>query len=141
MKHAIVFQYGMAQRADQRFVWNGYLLKEFLTAPLKRFCLPMIHGCMYANASSIIILQHTLLINDFFAVVSINQVNVNNSTFMWALISRRSVHRAGARLSCRGIDKDVSVMIMLTIYGQNIYLAQYDNQNHGTFSGELCKFC
>lgn len=45
----------------------------------------------------------------FFAVISINQVNVNNSTFMWALISRRSVYRAGARLSCRGIDKDVSV--------------------------------
>lgn len=54
-------------------------------------------------------LEHTLLINHFFAVISINQVNVNNSTFMWALISRRSVHRAGARLSCRGIDKDVSV--------------------------------
>lgn len=43
----------------------------------------------------------------FSAVVSINQVNVNNSTFMWALISRRSIYRAGTRFFCRGIDNNV----------------------------------
>lgn len=37
-------------------------------------------------------------------VVSINQVNVNNNTFSWILISRRSVQRAGTRLFSRGID-------------------------------------
>lgn len=44
----------------------------------------------------------------YFPVISINQVNVNNSTFTWALISRRSVNRAGTRFFRRGIDKDVS---------------------------------
>lgn len=47
------------------------------------------------------------------SVVSINQVNVG-STFTWALITRRSVHRAGTRLFCRGIDKDVSIDIKTT---------------------------
>lgn len=44
----------------------------------------------------------------FLTVISINQVNVNNSTFTWALISRRSVQRAGTRFFARGIDKNVS---------------------------------
>lgn len=64
-----------------------------------------------------------LLMNHFFAVISINQVNVNNSTFMWALISRRSVHRAGARLSCRGIDKDVSVVNWCDLKRKPLFIA------------------
>ncbi|XP_031625272.1 phosphatidylinositide phosphatase SAC1 [Contarinia nasturtii] len=77
------YESGMAQRADSRFMWNGFLLKDFLTTSLRRFCLPIVHG-----------------------FISINQVNVNNSTFTWALISRRSVYRAGTRFFRRGIDKN-----------------------------------
>jgi hypothetical protein len=35
-------------RADQRFVWNRYLLNQFLTnKSTSRFALPLIHGCMF----------------------------------------------------------------------------------------------
>lgn len=43
------------------------------------------------------------------SVVSVNDVMVNNHSFQWILISRRSVHRAGTRLFCRGIDQSGSV--------------------------------
>lgn len=98
----------MAQRADRRFMWNGHLLKDFITPSLRRFCLPLVHGCMYLIVQLIcycfIYFKPFILI----AVISINQVNVNNSTFTWALISRRSIYRAGTRFFRRGIDKDVS---------------------------------
>lgn len=96
----------MAQRADRRFIWNGYLLKDFLTAPYKRFCLPLVHGCMYLFNDLDFLSQFNNLYS--ISVISINQVNVNNSTFTWALISRRSVFRAGTRFFRRGIDKNVS---------------------------------
>lgn len=37
---------GMAERADQRFVWNRHLLSELQSSSaLKSYCLPLIHGC------------------------------------------------------------------------------------------------
>ena len=34
------------ERADQRFVWNRYLLGPFsINQAIARFCLPIIHGC------------------------------------------------------------------------------------------------
>lgn len=106
----------MAQRADRRFIWNGYLLKDFLTPAFKRFCLPLVHGCVYfyLNQYRFSICNctqkktHLIVHILYFAVISINQANVNNSTFTWALISRRSVFRAGTRFFRRGIDKNVS---------------------------------
>jgi hypothetical protein len=36
------------ERADQRFVWNRYLLDPFLTNKiLAKFALPLIHGCKF----------------------------------------------------------------------------------------------
>lgn len=35
---------GLNERADSRFVWNGYLLKHFKKA--EHYCLPLILGCM-----------------------------------------------------------------------------------------------
>lgn len=40
-------QLGLAERANQQFVWNGFLLKDLITTELKRFCLPIVHGCEY----------------------------------------------------------------------------------------------
>uniref|UniRef100_A0A1B0D0G2 Phosphatidylinositol-3-phosphatase SAC1 n=1 Tax=Phlebotomus papatasi TaxID=29031 RepID=A0A1B0D0G2_PHLPP len=73
-------QMGLLERADTRFVWNGFLLKDFQRFDCRKFNLPIILG-----------------------FVSINQVNVNGNSFTWTLITRRSVHRAGTRLFCRGI--------------------------------------
>lgn len=106
-----IFQLGLAERANQQFVWNGFILKEFMTNDMRRFCLPIVHGCKikkwlfnqkYRNVDD-------NLICSLFAVISINQVNVNNNNFTWALISRRSVNRAGTRLFCRGINAKVGV--------------------------------
>lgn len=74
-------QLGLAQRADQRFVWNRNLMQTFLRPELRQYCLPLILG-----------------------FVSIHQVNVNGHYFSWILISRRSIQRAGTRLFSRGID-------------------------------------
>lgn len=36
----------VVERADQRFVWNRYLLNAFLTnKSMAKFALPLIHGC------------------------------------------------------------------------------------------------
>lgn len=72
----------LVDRADQRFVWNGFILKDFRHPEFKNFCLPLVHGFL-----------------------SINQISVNGCNFTWAMISRRSVYRAGTRLFRRGIDK------------------------------------
>lgn len=46
------------ERADQRFVWNGHLLRELANQPeLCRFCLPLLHGCILLVLS--ITYQHT----------------------------------------------------------------------------------
>lgn len=47
------------ERADERFVWNRYLLSQFVNNhAIIRFALPIIHGCMY---TSIIFFSNTYL--------------------------------------------------------------------------------
>ena len=37
-------------QADQRFVWNGHLLRELTQQPeLGKYCLPMILGCILSQ--------------------------------------------------------------------------------------------
>lgn len=38
-------QMSLLERADSRFVWNGFLLKDFQKPDLRRFALPLIMGC------------------------------------------------------------------------------------------------
>ncbi|CAG9764063.1 unnamed protein product [Ceutorhynchus assimilis] len=80
------WQQSLLERSDARFVWNKHLLQQFREPSLKRFALPLMHG---------------------FA--SINQCVINGHNFVWALISRRSVNRAGTRWFRRGIDKSGNV--------------------------------
>ena len=41
------------ERADQRFVWNRYLLNQLANnRATARFALPLIHGCMFFSLSS-----------------------------------------------------------------------------------------
>ncbi|CAF1441871.1 unnamed protein product [Adineta ricciae] len=74
-------------RADQRFVWNRHLLDAFVSnKALARFTLPVIHG-----------------------FVAIHKLSINKQSFTYAVISRRSTHRAGTRLFIRGIDDNGQV--------------------------------
>ncbi|XP_070407051.1 phosphatidylinositol-3-phosphatase SAC1-B isoform X1 [Nothobranchius furzeri] len=74
----------LLERADPRFVWNGHLLRDFITQPeLHQFVFPVIHGFITIEASS-----------------------VNGKVFEWTIISRRSCFRAGARYYVRGIDSE-----------------------------------
>lgn len=76
-----ILKMSLHERADSRFVWNGYILKEFQRPELRCYCLPIMMG-----------------------FVSIHEVHVNGYRFSWIVISRRSTKRAGTRLFCRGID-------------------------------------
>ncbi|XP_017843031.1 phosphatidylinositide phosphatase SAC1 isoform X2 [Drosophila busckii] len=73
---------GLLQRADQRFVWNGNVLRQFKCDNMERFQLPLVLG-----------------------FVSVNQVQINGQTFFWSIVTRRSVQRAGTRLFCRGCNE------------------------------------
>ncbi|CAH1393023.1 unnamed protein product [Nezara viridula] len=77
----------MYQRAEQKFVWNEYLLSDFAkNSGVSRFCLPIIHGYL-----------------------SITSCILNGKTFSLILVSRRSKDRAGTRLFTRGIDSNGNV--------------------------------
>ncbi|XP_069573326.1 phosphatidylinositol-3-phosphatase SAC1-B [Brachyistius frenatus] len=74
----------LLERADQRFVWNGHLLREFMTQPeLHKFVFPVVHGFITMKSSCI-----------------------NGKVFEWAIVSRRSCFRAGVRYYIRGIDSE-----------------------------------
>ncbi|XP_040288126.1 phosphatidylinositol-3-phosphatase SAC1 isoform X1 [Bufo bufo] len=74
----------LLERADQRFVWNGHLLREFSAQPeIHKFAVPVIHG-----------------------FIAIHSCSINGKYFDWILISRRSCFRAGVRYYVRGIDSE-----------------------------------
>ncbi|XP_068566902.1 phosphatidylinositol-3-phosphatase SAC1-A [Cebidichthys violaceus] len=74
----------LLERADQRFVWNGNLLRELAAQPeLHRFALPVVHG-----------------------FIVMKPCRINGKIFEWILISRRSCFRAGVRYYVRGIDSE-----------------------------------
>uniref|UniRef100_A0A2K6U0Z2 Phosphatidylinositol-3-phosphatase SAC1 n=1 Tax=Saimiri boliviensis boliviensis TaxID=39432 RepID=A0A2K6U0Z2_SAIBB len=71
-------------QADQRFVWNGHLLRELSAQPeVHRFALPVLHG-----------------------FIAMHSCSINGKYFDWILISRRSCFRAGVRYYVRGIDSE-----------------------------------
>ncbi|XP_005752939.1 phosphatidylinositide phosphatase SAC1-A-like [Pundamilia nyererei] len=71
-------------QADQRFVWNGHLLREFIAQPeLHMFVFPVVHGFITVKSSCI-----------------------SGKVFEWSVISRRSCFRAGVRYYVRGIDSE-----------------------------------
>jgi len=74
----------LAERADQRFVWNHNLLREFQQqSNLALYTLPIMCG-----------------------FVSVKPVSMKGHNFTYVLISRRSVFRAGTRYNVRGLDSD-----------------------------------
>ncbi|XP_041454535.1 phosphatidylinositol-3-phosphatase SAC1-B-like [Lytechinus variegatus] len=76
-------QMPLFERADQRFVWNGHMLREFTAQPeLGKFILPVMVG-----------------------FISIRIGIINTKRFDYILISRRSCLRAGTRFYMRGLDE------------------------------------
>uniref|UniRef100_A0A3B4D7T4 SAC domain-containing protein n=1 Tax=Pygocentrus nattereri TaxID=42514 RepID=A0A3B4D7T4_PYGNA len=75
----------LLERADQRFVWNGYLLRDFFAQPevSRFFAFPVVHG-----------------------FIAMKPCCINGKIFEWILISRRSCFRAGVRYYVRGIDSE-----------------------------------
>lgn len=74
----------LLERADQRFVWNGHLMRELSAQPeVHRFALPVLHG-----------------------FINMHSCSINGKYFDWILISRRSCFRAGVRYYVRGIDSE-----------------------------------
>lgn len=74
----------LLERADQRFVWNGHLLRELSAQPeVHRFAIPVLHG-----------------------FIAMHSCSINGKYFDWILISRRSCFRAGVRYYVRGIDSE-----------------------------------
>ncbi|PIK51196.1 putative phosphatidylinositide phosphatase SAC1-A [Apostichopus japonicus] len=77
-------QMPLLERADQRFVWNGHLLRDLSVQPeLGNFLIPVICG-----------------------FVSVLPGFLNNKRFDYILISRRSCFRAGTRFYMRGLDSE-----------------------------------
>ncbi|GAB6021365.1 Phosphoinositide phosphatase sac1 [Chamberlinius hualienensis] len=74
----------LLERADQRFMWNINMTRELAQqSELSRYCLPIVHGFL-----------------------SVRTCLINQKTFTWAVLSRRSCFRAGTRFYTRGIDTD-----------------------------------
>ncbi|KAF6028128.1 SACM1L [Bugula neritina] len=74
----------LAERADQRFVWNHNLLRELKhQADLSLYTLPIMCG-----------------------FIAIKPVSMKGHNFTYVLVSRRSVFRAGTRYNVRGLDSD-----------------------------------
>ncbi|KJH42474.1 hypothetical protein DICVIV_11532 [Dictyocaulus viviparus] len=77
-------QMSMIDRADERFVWNSYLLSQLRsTNHTSKFALPVIYG--------------------FYGEV---HHYINGHQFKLSLISRRSKYRAGVRFYKRGVSLD-----------------------------------
>ena len=75
------------ERADERFVWNSYLLRDVVVLPeLRRFIVPVLHGFIH-----------------------IENCTINGNVFTFLLISRRSTQRAGVRYYARGVDSTGNV--------------------------------
>ncbi|XP_067931514.1 phosphatidylinositol-3-phosphatase SAC1-like isoform X2 [Watersipora subatra] len=74
----------LAERADQRFVWNHNLLRELKQqSELALYTLPVVCG-----------------------FIAIKPVSMRGHNFNYVLISRRSVFWAGTRYNIRGLDSD-----------------------------------
>uniref|UniRef100_A0A8P4GQ48 SAC domain-containing protein n=1 Tax=Dicentrarchus labrax TaxID=13489 RepID=A0A8P4GQ48_DICLA len=70
----------LLERADQRFVWNGHLLREFIAQPEVR--------------------------QNYFHNITMKSSCINGKVFEWSIISRRSCFRAGVRYHVRGVDSE-----------------------------------
>ena len=78
------------RRADKRFFWNEYLMKDFIDAGCHAFILPVMQGWVQSS-----------------------QFTMGGQPIDFVVISRRSRERAGLRYQRRGIDDEGHVANMV----------------------------
>lgn len=80
-------QIPLHERADERFVWNRHLIRDFVSQPqMAKFVLPVMLG-----------------------FVQTHHCTVNRKKLLYTLISRRCCYRAGTRFFMRGVDQEGQV--------------------------------
>lgn len=107
-----MLQMPLHERADERFVWNRFLIRDLASQPeLSRFVLPVMHGCKHLStilppitflASSNVFFYH-------FTVFQTHHCMVNRKKIIYTLVSRRCCFRAGTRFFMRGVDQEGQV--------------------------------
>ena len=91
------------RRADNRFFWNEYLLRDFIDAGLHSFALPIMQGWVQSSSFDIPISPSPTDPSRTPSAVPVDLV----------IVSRRSRDRAGLRFQRRGIDDDGHVANMV----------------------------
>ncbi|CAJ0571375.1 unnamed protein product, partial [Mesorhabditis spiculigera] len=100
---------------DERFFWNSHLLKDILSSPgeaAKDWIVPVMQGHVQSKE------------------IKIDDVEASIPYLSLTLISRRSIHRAGARYLRRGIDQDGNVAnfveseLVLYMFGHHVSFVQ-----------------
>ncbi|KAK3508303.1 hypothetical protein QTP70_019525 [Hemibagrus guttatus] len=100
----------LLERADQRFVWNGNLLRDFAAQPeeLPAYSCHMRH-CRAPGGTQDPLHQrrlHKFTFPVIHGFIVMKPCCINGKIFEWILISRRSCFRAGVRYYVRGIDSE-----------------------------------
>ncbi|WVW80545.1 hypothetical protein I302_102530 [Kwoniella bestiolae CBS 10118] len=91
------------RRADRRFFWNEYLMRDFIDLGLHAYVIPMMQGWVQSSSFTIPIPPNPLDPTTSLGVVPLDLV----------VISRRSRDRAGLRYQRRGIDDEGHVANMV----------------------------
>jgi phosphatidylinositol 4-phosphatase len=94
------------RRADRRFFWNEWLLKDFIDLGLHAFICPVMQGWVQSS-----------------------KLNVDGIPVDFVVISRRSKDRAGLRYQRRGIDDEGHVANMVET--EMIVRAKVSIEHHG----------
>jgi hypothetical protein len=90
------------QRADDRFFWNRFIQTDFIDF---RNGVTDGSGVRYGQLSD----MDPYILPVMFGMLRITATKVKSTPFTFALITRRSRHRAGTRYFSRGIDENGNV--------------------------------
>lgn len=88
----------MWQRADDRFFWNRFIQSDLIDFSLGEHDST---GVRYGPQPGV----DPYILPVMFGMLRITPAKVKSSSFVFALITRRSRHRAGTRYFSRGIDE------------------------------------
>lgn len=88
----------MWKRADDRFFWNRFIQSDLIDFSLGEHDTS---GIRYGPQPGV----DPYILPVMFGMLRINPARVQSTSFTFALITRRSRHRAGARYFSRGIDE------------------------------------
>lgn len=88
----------MWKRADDRFFWNRFIQSDLIDFSLGEHDTS---GIRYGPQSGV----DPYILPVMFGMLRITPARIHSTSFTFALITRRSRHRAGARYFSRGIDE------------------------------------